>query len=318
MSYETGVVASSASLFTAIRIFAQANGWTLTGDVLSKNGAYIQLTNPSVSEIRIGAARNNTFTAPDLCPRYSKIFLTTWPASAVYHLAAFGTPDTLWCTLFYDGNKYVHLGFGSIQKYGVWNGGQWFHGQHTEDPTSKDSYCCATIDGGVAQYGTSEGNPFDCALFWGAKDGISSDGDIDNVSKPSYLECDLRGYVWEATIDKRSTNPLNIIYTPQILTPTQKKNPNVFNNQTLLTPFELFLLNTDGNYMSIGRVEHLRFVKLTNYNPGDVITIGTQDWKLFPWHIKDPLFPDGKNRGYTSTTYSTGFLGVAVKYDGPA
>ena len=91
----------------------------------------------------------------------------------------------------------------------------------------------------------------------------------------------------------------------------------MFNGQTVLTPFQLFLQNTDGHYMSIGHVGHLRFLRLTHYNPGDVIELGSDRWKLFPWHIKNAAYPDGKQVAYSDGNYSTGLLGVAVRYDGP-
>lgn len=129
----------------------------------------------------------------------------------------------------------------------------------------------------------------------------------------SNLHCELRGYVWEPPTGTATIG----VHCPTILSPIQKYNPNVFNGQTVLTPFQLFLQNTDGHYMSIGHVGHLRFVRMTNYNPGDVIELGADRWKLFPWHVKNAAYPDGKQAAYSDGNYSTGLLGVAVLYDGP-
>jgi len=106
---------------------------------------------------------------------------------------------------------------------------------------------------------------------------------------------------------------------PQIVSPIHKTNPNAFNGQTVLTPFIPFLSGSDGYFIPLGRIGHVRFVKLTNYDPGDVITIGPDKWKVFPWSIKDTTKPDGERLPFynSSSLPSTGVLGIAVKYDGP-
>lgn len=308
MAYQTGVITSAADLVLAVSGFAVANGWTLNGSVLNKGGTFVRLTAPNASEIRIEGARNGNFAAPDLCPRHSRIYNTAWPASAVYYLVAFESPDTVWCTLTFAVTTHQHLGFGTLEKYGDWVGGGWFHAQHT--PGSADANVCSLIDGQQQPY--YSGSPKECALFWSPSMRDSWNGYyLENAV--SSLHCELRGYVWEPPTGSTAIG----VHCPTLLTPIHKVNPNVFNGQTVLTPFQLFLQNTDGHYMSIGHVGHLRFVRLSHYNPGDVIELGPDRWKLFPWHVKNAAYPDGKQVSYTDGNYSTGLLGVAVRYDGP-
>jgi hypothetical protein len=307
MAYQTGTVTSTSDLASVITNFAVANGWTLNSGVLSKGGAYIRLQVISASELRIDAARNGNFSSPDISPLYSRIFNTTWPSTATYHIVAFSNPDTVWCTINFDVIKFQHIGFGVIEKYGTWNGGQWFHAQHTQ--SSKDGDVSSYIDGGESPAALLV-KPLECALFWGGSMNDTANNYIEN--SPSKIQCDLRGYVWEPP----STTGVQI-YMPQIVSPIHKNNPNVFNGQTVLTPFTPFLKGADGYFMPIGRIGHLRFVKLANYDPGDVITIGSEKWKVFPWYIKDTTKPDGEKYPGGSNTPSTGVLGIAVRYDGP-
>jgi hypothetical protein len=311
MAYQTGVITSAADLVTVVRDFAVANGWSASGDILNKGASHVRLTAPSLSEVRIEGARGGNFSAPDQCPRHARIYNTNWPASAVYHLVAFDNPDTLWCTINFAVNRHQHLGFGTMEKYGVWEGGDWFHGHHTT--SNIDANCFAVVDGKGRPYYSA--SPNNCALFWSQQD-YSPWGTASN-NKCSFLHCELRGEVWPATGATNDASDLNIIHCPSILSPIQKYNPNAFNGQTVLTPFQLFLQNTDGHYMSIGHLGHLRFVRLTNYNPGDVIELGADRWKLFPWHIKDANYPDGKAPAYSDGSFSSGLLGIAVRYDGP-
>ena len=107
----------------------------------------------------------------------------------------------------------------------------------------------------------------------------------------------------------------NIIHCPTVITPTQKRSPNALNAQTILTPFDLYLRDTDGYYMAIGRPEHIRFVRLVNYNPGDTLTIGSDAWRVYPAYVLDATQPDGKLSFPSGGTPSTGNLGIAVRYD---
>lgn len=317
MSYQSGTIANVTELLSAIRSFAVANGWTLTGDVLSKGTAHIRLTTPTANEIRIEAARNGVFAAPGLCPRYSRIAFSAWPASAFYHLAAFDNPDTVWLTINYDTTDHAHLGFGSLQKYGSWNGGTWFHGHHTSQASSIDANVFSLVDGFGLPTWSNSGR--ECALFWSQRDGCGWDNSSLN-GKSSHLHCELRGYVWDSALDLAVSNDktdLNMVQCPSVLSPIHKYNPNAFNGQTVLTPYELFLQNTDGHIMSIGHVGHLRWLKMTNYNPGDILEIGSDRWKVYPWHRLNSVYPDGRSATYADGTQSTGLLGVAVAYDGP-
>ncbi|MCO1335464.1 hypothetical protein MO867_14085 [Microbulbifer sp. OS29] len=315
MAYQTGIVNSAVDLLTVIQGFAQNNGWTLNGSVLQKSDAYIKLTANSDDELQITGLRDGLSSDPDACPRYSRIAFDTglWPTNAAYHIAAFSNPDTLWVTMVSGVTDHWHLGFGTLEKLGNWTGGQWFHAQHSSSNAGNN--CYSTVLGGTySMWGGDTAR--ECALFWSQKDGRSWDSQ-SHISKCSYLHCELRGYVWESTYSANDKSDLNAVHGPTIFRPIHCSNPNKFNGQTILTPFNLFLQNTDGHYMSIGHVGHLRFVKLTNYNPADILTVGSERWKVFPWHRKDSAVPNGKEPNYNDGSFSTGVLGIAVRYDGP-
>lgn len=312
MAYQTSVVTSAADLKSTIETFAQANGWTLSGGVLNAGSVYVRLTNPDSSSIKIEGARNNTWSAPDICSRWSQIRQTVWPAVAKCELFAFGSPMTLWCRLNFDIVTNRHLGFGMITKYGTWNGGQWFHASHTQDSHAGDNALYSKTDS--AQAGPLWRN--ETALFWDQQD-LEGLAGVAYYGKCSMLECDLTGDVWPATTGA-GTNATaeNKIYSRLLMSPIHKYNPNLINNQSILTPFQLFLLNNDGNYMPIGFPDHVRWVRMDNYQDEDIVTIGSDRWKIFSWGVKDAVYPDG-NTGASSTPLSTGYNGVAVRYDGP-
>lgn len=318
MAYSSGTVTTAAGLVSAIQAFATINGWTVAGDYISKGDVYVHLWAESVNEIRIQGARGGTWTAPYICARYAKLFFAagySWPASATYHLHYSGTPDTLWCTLNWDVVRWMHIGFGMLSKLGTWTGGQWFFatgcmhfgGNHL--PGHQDSIQ-EHIDG---SFKSSWGGAASPALpFWSSRD-AQRDG-IGRSGKNSFVECALRGHIWEATGALNDEGDGNTIHCPTVITPTQKRSPNALNAQTILTPFDLYLRDTDGYYMAIGRPEHIRFVRLVNYNPGDTLTIGSDAWRVYPAYVLDATQPDGA-LSYSGNTPSTGNLGIAVRYD---
>ena len=313
MAYSSGTVTTAAGLVSAIQAFATINGWTVAGDYISKGDVYVHLWAESVNEIRIQGARGGTWTAPDICARYAKLFFAdgySWPASATYHLHYSGTPDTLWCTLNWDVVRWMHIGFGMLSKLGTWAGGQWFFAtgcmQFSGNHSLGNIYSIQEhIDGSFQPQGGGESPALP---FWSSRDRAGYSG------KNSFVECALRGHIWEATGDLNDYSDRNIIHCPTVITPTQKRSPNAFNAQTILTPFDLYLRDTDGYYMAIGRPEHIRFVRLANYNPGDTLTIGSDAWRVYPAYVLDATQPDGKLSCYGCTP-STGNLGIAVRYD---
>lgn len=308
MAFQSVVVNSAVDLKAAIETFAQSNGWTLVSDVLSKNDCYVKLTVASVNEIRIQGAKNGDFAGVNLPPHYNRICISTWPSNAAVNMVAFSDPDIIWMTMNYDVVKFHHIGFGNMVKYGAWTGGQWFFATHTT--YNSDTRCASYVDG-LAGVGYGYGG--EAALFWDARCIDDWSGGYIHTNS-TFVECDLRGRIWEppASADEN----LNY-FTARVISPIHRKNPNVFNGQTLLTPFQVWLKSADGYLQCLGHVDHVRWVKLTNYNPGDLITLGSEKWKLYPWCVHDVTYPDGKGSRYSSQSASTGVLGVAVKYDGP-
>ena len=319
MAYSSGTVASASALVSAIQAFATANGWTVVNDTtdsyyISKGDVYVHLWVYSANEVRIQGARGGTWTAPDICGRYAALKFNgttyTWPATASYYLFYGGTPDTLYCVMNWDVVRWFHIGFGMMTKLGSWTGGQWFFATNGQSFDGDHSKIQDHIDGGFMSYWTSESPALP---FWSTKDRSQYTG--GNVcAKNAFLHCELRGFIWEATGECNDYSDSNIIHCPTVITPTQKRSPNQFNSQTILNPFDLYLRSTDGYYMPIGRPEHIRFVRLVTCNPNDTLTIGSENWRVYPAYRLDPSVPDGRFTTWDGPAPSTGNLGIAVRY----
>jgi len=86
---------------------------------------------------------------------------------------------------------------------------------------------------------------------------------------------------------------------------------NHFTGEAQLVPIHLQFGMSSSLEAYIGYLDHLRLIRITYYNIGDVITIGSDSWMVFPWGLKNTDTPNGPP---TQGFHTTGTLGFAVRY----
>ena len=390
MAYQTGTVANSAALKTVIKDFGVANGWTLTGEFLSKgdisvkfdttfqyqifqntpyngansiglyitgastlpgytvngygiyvgdtitlsgavptayNGVYtVSAINTPVGSVwqfvtltvlsgtSFSSNPGNFTTNPTITGEFGTIFMfgatsadgatnylnqgkgiavlkTYWPLT--YHLSANTNPDIIVCTLVYNINECQTLIFGNIKKIhdSAFTGGGFYFGTHRLWYGVNGIYTLA--DNSLLSYGYSSPLPF---IPYTPNSGI-------NIGSSECLHAELDGVVW-ATRDYGCvlglTNVCNLA-----------RSPNTYNSQTHLVPVSIYLQYASGYRGYLGQLEHIRYLRNDNYEVGDIITIGTDKWKVFPAWKKSITNRSG------GSTANSGTLAYAVRYDGP-
>lgn len=82
---------------------------------------------------------------------------------------------------------------------------------------------------------------------------------------------------------------------------------NQWNSQATLVPIELVYYAPSSFKSYLGYPLHLRLVRVDNYNNGDIITLGTDQWKVYSTGKKDLA-------ARNSSSASTGTVGFAVRY----
>ena len=378
MAYQTGTVANSAALKTVIKDFGVANGWTLTGEFLSKgdisvkfdtnfqfilyqfsfngansivlyfnrstvdtygytaaeyglsngstitlagavptayNGTYVisglNSSNPNfdycyatlVSGTGFSTNPGNLTVNPTITGEFGTIFMagatsadgttnyldgghgisinpTYWPLT--YHLFANTNPDIIVCSLVYNINYSQFLMFGNIKKVhdSAFVGGGFYAGSYTKFHNRSG---LAYLQDNLISFQ----NYTACGPFIGSTN----------------LHAELDGLIWNSTCHLGNTNICNLA-----------RSPNTYNSQTHLVPVSIYI-NYASTYQGyIGQVEHVRYLRNDNYEVGDIITIGTDKWKVFPVWKKDIT----ARAGYPFTNVAqTGTLAYAVRYDGP-
>jgi hypothetical protein len=309
MAYTIGTAANAAALKAAIESFCAANGWTVDASgTIYKGQNFVRLTAVDSYRLKIGGACSVDF-ATKLCPQEQSIRIPpeNWPAT--YSLFLLQNPDQFVCVINYAVTRFQWIAFGEIVKYGNWTGGNWFGASLKAGPYGSGGY---EGDNNISVGPTSAGGgggPYFMmsgpAMFWNGGQSDSFSGAYQGL-RATNMHAEIDGYIWPGSGDNSPVFPS----FPNHADPLHLRSPNAWNSQVALTPFWLWLRRADSYYSTIGHVEHIRPLRITNYEPGDLITLGPDRWKVFPWFEKDPANPNGG-------AFKSGTLGFAVRYDGP-
>lgn len=194
-------------------------------------------------------------------------------------------------------NPYIHVvveeapgifrhafGFGNINKFNNWTGGEYLYGMYWYDNASyvdrpMSGQHTLLLDGEHVTYGSTqatmhlEGIPNGPANHrWGLfQNGAVTGNDGDGNSRCQLYGC-VRGGPWVRELSWIRASQLN---SYKVLIPI-----TVFYRDTADTPDELLML---------GQMEDVAVVNIGNLSPGEEITVGSDTWKVFPWCRKQKL-----------------------------
>lgn len=298
MAYVSGTAATFAELVTGIRNACTANGWTLNGETLIKGDIYQRVyvynsifvdsyggtgisggipTGPSPSAARIGNFTN--------IPAFS------FPVA--YEVFIHTDPDEVFVVVNTTGAYYQWLAFGkssvALPGTGSWHSGSFGSGVTIVNfgISIKASVSPSGVFGTKRNDGSSA-TGYCPAMFWALDTGNANGEHIHTGLNGSTWEGNLKSSIYRA--------PLNAI------------TPNTYNNQAVLLPIQVFsTIYGSGKVALVLDVAHCRSLSIANLNPGEIITLGADRWKVFPWYLKSATEGNG-------TSYKHGF---AVRYDGP-
>lgn len=341
MAYQTGVYSTPDQLLSAIRTFAAANGWTEnsyavdgTGHRLCINKGTVYLNfRSAVSEVLLPPSTlysvNATSTTGVACAistgysagaawnaqpgaiagnGYSAAFYLT--SSGNYHLFANPSPDMLFCVVEVSPGVFNHIGGGMLEKYGSYTGGEWVSGSYFVDDNiytanSNTNYMfpaswhqLAPLPFGPTTWhmnaNTAIHAEFDSNVGIAP---LTSNSTLPDTSWPANTPFVFGPFMQYSSLDTNH-NPytggtFNVYW--------HAYSPVALNGISPLLPIQLYAYRSSGFFSPIGHPPHLRYLNIQNYAPGDIITIGSEQWKVFPGYRKDPA-----NYSY--------YFGYAVKY----
>lgn len=261
-------------------------------------------TKPSTSFLGI-TGMNGNGTGICQIPRNIYVTAASWPVT--YYLFYSASPDQIVCVVNYETDKIQMMVFGDIVKIhsSAYVGGNWFFATKEFVSTLLPNLQEISDVRIVSGRGTSTGNQIGAFIpFTGAGD--SATGNSGNTG----LHVEIDGNVWN------TANSAGFLYPITCTDETIRnvfRSPNAWNQQAHLIPIHIQWAAT-ANFMYLGYVEHLRHIRVNNYNIGDIVTLGADKWKVFPWYFKNLAAPNGPvGNGFPNS----GTIGFAVRYDGP-
>ncbi|MFT0211835.1 hypothetical protein VQ643_04365 [Pseudomonas sp. F1_0610] len=97
----------------------------------------------------------------------------------------------------------------------------------------------------------------------------------------------------------------------KVLEPILKIQPSAWNAESALIPIRGYKNHLENKIVLYVDLEHARHIRIDNYEPGAIVMLGSEKWKILPWFYKNIEDRDGV------TALSTGTFGWAIRYDGP-
>ncbi|MEO6917558.1 MAG: hypothetical protein ABI171_00670 [Collimonas sp.] len=309
MPYTSGTANDLGAIKNAIVSACTSNGWTGAGNVVYKGNVYVNIAVVGAYltfQAGIGIDGNNNLTGAQPVPvRIGQIgnmafTALTWPLSYFIHVQV----DEIYLVINYNVDQYQWAAFGQSTVQGLPGTGVW---------------CAATCAGnfyipGYISIAPDSGNSYyPCPAFFYSTQGInggvgSEDG---NSYGNAFIHHGLDARTWSG--GTYNNNIASGIYGAGVL---QKVLPNIWNSESNLLPIQVCIPRTSGNKVSlVADMQHSRYLRIDNYAPGDIITLGPDRWKVYPWWKKVSAYRDGTT---TSTGIEgTGTMGWAIRYDGP-
>lgn len=293
MAYYTGTASSMADLLAAITSAATTNGWTWADSILFAGNCHVRLTASADNiEALAGLGKSGaTITSPAPYPTYLMAVASAQPIvlPLTYHI--FARAEEVYCLINFSTSYYITLGFGQSNLAGAPGTGVWVSGT---------AYTSIAGGGGLSWSGGSLAGNYYSA---GNNDGRTGlfmvySGDGGAYSAGCYVHHGLTEWSGGAT-DMAKTyggiKQLNLL-----------DNPSVgWNAQTMLVPIQPFIDRGSSKVSIVADLLHARYVRLDNLEPGDAITLGPDEWRVFPVYRKDAAARDGG--GTHSGTYGYAF-----------
>lgn len=327
MPYVTGSASSMSDLLSALQDACTDNGWTLSGNVLHKGGCYAVLTVSSVMvasghlSVRAGNGIDGSNNLTDPAPEAGYIgtlrasnngawATLTYPIE--YHVHVLADPDEVWLWIRYDSEYWQWLCFGKSPAPGNAGTGNW-HAAFIRPPESPYG-SIRFWKGGIQSHYTileariASAQSLPCIPFLGVTGqyftGNYAHGAIDNsTGLPRWST----GLPYGGSYNS-SDHGLALFGVAPLL----QYAPSAWNDEAILLPIQLVQVRASAKSSLIVEFAHSRLTRNTYIEPGEIVTLGLDKWKVYPAYRRNTLIPNGSTGGADHS----GTFAIAVRYDG--
>ena len=302
MAFYSGLANSLQDLMDALVGHCTAEGWSWSDSILSKENTYVSLSVENVGAfgtqnvIRLIAGKGVLgSTLQNKSPL--GVAIGTAITNSNYGMTQFPVEYNL----HINSNNEVFL----ICKYSIdffhwlaWGdnfiGGTFGVPQTGRFTYNHDRWPMVAIE--INRGGSGNQDAPCCAFFWNT--------DYPNYATPK----NYTGSVWDGTNWITSSNAI------QSLEPLVARQSSNFFSESVLLPINIGRQVASNKTQILAMVQNARYVRVDNYEPEQIITLGSDKWKIYPFYRKNIQERDG---GWFGGADHTGTFGWAIKYDGP-
>lgn len=308
----TGTATSLTELRLALFNACTANGYSLVGasnDILSKDGILVQVTlsTPGIrfrgwSAISGGVVSGGTPVVAEMRRMFTSQTLS-FPVTYEIHLHA--DPDEVYFIVVNDVTEYLWAAFGKSDVTGLPGTGCWVSAIFTSFNLNTGISITST-GGGSLPNGVNRNVP--AAPFWQT----SGSAWIN-----SHVHHDLDSSGWGVAAGEvhssgfSSSSNQGLAVASIYASPNHERIPNSFNGESVLVPINVYASRAASKVSLVLSLRHARFTRVDNYFEGQIITLGDDTWKVYPFFKKNTSQRDGG-----SGIAHTGTFGWAIRYDG--
>lgn len=295
MAYYSGSAVDMAAVRTALVTACTGEGWSWNAgtEMLSKDGVFVRLQIVSGYLELLGRTAAGSGDAPNVV-RMGTLRVTpvTFPLS--YDVFVFETE--VYMVINYSVDYYQFCGFGKSAVLGLPGTGNWVMAtlSHTD--------AAQGIDITPAAGGASGLNRVAPAPFWATSAGNAS----YRAHRNYWIHSDIDGQGWWLA-QTQDGAPVGVSGAA----PLMAMLPNSWNSEAVLLPIRGWKVRASSKNSLTAELLNARWTRNDNYEPGQIIDIGPDRWKVFPCYRKDPA-----NRNGGAGQDHSGTLAWAIRYEG--
>jgi hypothetical protein len=302
--YETGTATDTTDLINKLITFATANGWTVntpaSGRVFTKGGLYFGL-NWDADDVWLcgatGYAAGSAWSAqPGASTNQPRSNDMAGPYTA-YHFFTNTSPDYLHAVVETTAGIFKHIHMGQLIKHGSYTGGEYVCACYWHPTVVTSS---STPNNPDNAYHAVPFDSYASSATAANRSAVRADIDSKSNNWMTFLDADT----WNGNYAKGCVRGQN----QGILESLHERSPSEFNQITPLLPMLICGDRPSDMTSPLGYVPDMRYVNMTNLTPASTITIGTDQWMVFPLIQKTATWGV-----LNSTTPSSGTYGLAYK-----
>jgi hypothetical protein len=350
MPLVTGTANSMSDLVTALRNACTANGWTLSGNVLHKDGCYadvrtvvgaIPSTRPSIGSrdyivVRAGNGIDGSNALTDEPPTHAAIgplvnsggatdlAYLDWTFPVTYHIHVNAAPDEVWLAVQYNGTYFQHLAFGKSPTPGNPGTGNWLFAtlpylayNNTNHVYRRETGICYknddTMDVGAFGDGDIAVQPFWINRGNGNTAENAAPGSINYAFHS--LHSTTGAAAWNSGNGYNLQQPVggnNGVGAAQAIYDVYRTQPNAWNQESILLPCQPMKRRPENKSSIVGDIRHMRYIRMDFMETLDVVDRTPDLWRVYPCYRKG-----GASMSTGAGLGHSGGHAVAIRYDAP-